>query len=101
MSEKISASNPNHDEPAAEQEQDERDSALSLKGGGLALSFGPLKGLQRFFAEVRSEFKKISWPNRQTVVTETIVVLVVVVLLTVLIVGLDWVFTQISNRFLV
>mgnify|MGYP001241824760 CR=1 FL=1 len=101
MSEKISASNPNHEEPAAEQEQDERDSALSLKGGGLALSFGPLKGAQQFLNEVRTEFRKISWPNRQTVITETIVVLVVVTFLTALIVGLDWVFTLISNRFLV
>lgn len=101
MSEKISASNPNHDEPAADQEQDERDSALSLKGGGLALSFGPLQGAQRFFAEVRAEFKKISWPSRQTVLTETVVVLIVVTFLTALVTGLDWVFTQISNRFLV
>jgi len=101
LSEKISASNPNHEEPAAEQEQDERDSALSLKGGGLALSFGPLKGAQQFLNEVRTEFRKISWPNRQTVITETIVVLVVVTFLTALIVGLDWVFTLISNRFLV
>ena len=101
MSEKISASNPNHDEPAAEQEQDERDSALSLKGGGIGLSFGPLKGVQQFLGEVRVEFKKISWPNRRTVVTETVVVLIVVALLTALVTGLDWVFTQISNRFLV
>ena len=101
MSEKISASNPNHDEPAAEQEQDERDGALSLKGGGIALGFGPLKGAQQFFAEVRSEFKKISWPNRQTVLTETVVVLFVVAFLTALVTGMDWVFTLVSNRFLV
>lgn len=101
MSEKISASNPNHDEPAADQEQDERDGALSLKGGGLALSFGPLKGAQRFLAEVRVEFKKISWPTRQQILTETVVVLIVVAFLTALITGLDWVFTEISNRFLV
>ncbi len=101
MSEKISASNPNHEEPAADQEQDERDSALSLKGGGLALSLGPLQGAQRFFAEVRTEFRKISWPTRQMVVTETIVVLIVVAFLTGLVMGFDWVFTQISNRFLV
>ena len=101
MSEKISASNPNHDEPAAEQEQDERDGALSLKGGGIGLSFGPLQGAQQFFAEVRTEFKKISWPNRQTVLTETIVVLIVVAFLTGLVTGMDWVFTLISNRFLV
>lgn len=101
MSEKISASNPNHDEPAAEQEQDERDSSLSLKGGGISLGFGPLKGAQQFLGEVRTEFKKISWPNRQTVVTETIVVVIVVAFLTSLIVAMDWVFTQVSNRFLV
>lgn len=101
MSDKISASNPNHDEPAAEQEQDERDSALSLKGGGIGLSLGPLKGMQQFLGEVRAEFKKVSWPNRQTVITETIVVLIVVALLTAIVMGLDWVFTQVSNRFLV
>lgn len=100
MSEKISASNANHDEPAAEQEQDERDSTLSLKGG-MALNLGPLAGMQRYLGEVRTEFKKISWPDRRTVVTETIVVLIVVAFLTTLIVGLDWVFTMVSNRFLV
>lgn len=99
MSEKISASNPNHDE--AEQEQDQRDSALSLKGGGFGLSLGPLKGAQQFLGEVRAEFKKISWPTRKQVINETIVVLLVVMFLTALITGMDWVFAQISNRFLV
>ena len=100
MSEKISASNPNHEDPAADQEQDERDSALSLKGG-MGLNIGFLAGVQRFLGEVRVEFRKISWPNRQTVLTETVVVLIVVVFLTILITSMDWVFTQISNRFLV
>jgi preprotein translocase subunit SecE len=100
LSEKISASSPNHEDPVAEQEQDERDSSLTLKGG-MGLNLGPFKGAQAFFSEVRTEFKKISWPTRQQVLTETAVVIVVVAFLTVLITGMDWVFSQISNRFFV
>jgi len=100
LSEKISASNPNREDPAADQEQDERDSTLSLKGG-MRLKFGAFAGTQVFLSEVRAEFKKISWPTRRQVLTETVVVLLVVAFLTVLVTGLDWVFTQVSNRFFV
>lgn len=96
----MSAPNPNPEEPAAEPQEDERDASLSLKGG-VGLNLGPLKGAQQYLSEVRVEFRKISWPTRRQVLNETIVVLIVVTLLTFLVTGLDWVFAQISNRFLV
>ncbi|HEY9854669.1 MAG TPA: preprotein translocase subunit SecE [Stenomitos sp.] len=78
------------------------DSGLSLKGGGLALpSMGWAKGTQGFLSEVRTEFKKITWPSRQQVLTETGVVILVVTFLTLLILAFDWIFSLLSNRFLV
>lgn len=81
---------------------EEEDSGLSLKGGGIALpSIGWAKGTQGFLSEVRTEFKKITWPTRQQVLTETVVVILVVTFLTLLIIAFDWLFSLISNRFLV
>ncbi len=81
--------------------EDEQDSSLSLKGGMAMPSIGWAKGTQSFLSEVRAEFKKISWPTRQMVITETGVVILVVTFLTLLIVALDWIFSILSNRFLV
>lgn len=78
-----------------------QDSSLSLKGGMTVPTLGWAKGTQTFLSEVRAEFKKISWPTRRMVITETIVVILVVTFLTLMIVAFDWVFSQLSNRFLV
>ncbi len=42
-----------------------------------------------YFKGLKAEFKKISWPDRKTVVKQTIVVVVVAVLLGLLISALD------------
>lgn len=86
------------DNPTVEEEQD---ASLSLKGGMAMPSLGWAKGTQTFLSEVRAEFKKISWPTRQMVLTETGVVILVVTFLTLLIIAFDWIFSQLSNRFLV
>lgn len=88
-------------EENAANETEERDTSLSLKGGMGVPAFGWAKGAQAYLGEVRSEFKKISWPTRQMVTTETIIVLIFVVVMTTLITTFDWIFTLISNRFLV
>ena len=82
-------------------EEEERDAALTLKGGMAVPSLGFAKGIQTFLAEVHAEFKKVVWPTRQQIVSETIVVLVVVIFLTALIYFFDWFFSLIANRFLV
>jgi preprotein translocase subunit SecE len=43
-----------------------------------------------FFAEVRSEMRKVAWPTRQEVVNSTIVVLIAIVVMTALIFGFDY-----------
>ena len=47
----------------------------------------------QFLREVRSELRRVAWPNRAETVNYSIVVLVTVVLLTGMIYGLDWVFS--------
>jgi preprotein translocase subunit SecE len=49
---------------------------------------------KEFMREVRAELKKVAWPDRQEVVTSTIVVLIAVVLMTALIFGCDYVFAK-------
>jgi preprotein translocase subunit SecE len=44
-----------------------------------------------YLAEVRSELRKVNWPNRHEVVNSTIVVLICVVVMTSLIFGFDYV----------
>ena len=45
-----------------------------------------------FFKGVKSEFKKIVWPNKDTLTKETVAVIVVSVILGLLIALLDWLF---------
>lgn len=49
----------------------------------------PRTGLRQFLREVRSELRKVAWPNRQEVASYTVVVLVVSFVLTMLIWGFD------------
>lgn len=87
-----------------EQPQDDEDSArarsLSLGGQG-GPGFGRFFGkYAAFLGEVRDEMKKVSWPDRKTVVTETIVVIVITVFFTLMITGLDQVFAVVFNKLL-
>ena len=89
-------------EDPKEHTQEELDSSLTLKGGGLNLGgFKWARGATRFASEVQAEFRLISWPTRQQVLIETAVVIAVVTFLAVLVVSLDWVFSLVANRFLV
>jgi len=49
---------------------------------------------RQFLKEVRQELRKVDWPNRQQLVTYTLVVLVSVTVLTSLVFGLDSVFQK-------
>ena len=54
-----------------------------------------------FLKEVRSELKKVSWPNRDQVIKLTIVVIAVSLALGIYIGGLDLIFTKITDLILV
>ena len=56
--------------------------------------------LTRFLREVRSELKKISWPNKKELTANTIVVLVSVFLAATVIWIIDGFFAQILKAFI-
>jgi preprotein translocase subunit SecE len=85
-------------EEAIEEEDEARARSLQLGGGGPNLGF--LSNYTKFLADVREEMRKVTWPTRKQVVTETVVVLVVLVFFTLLITGLDQVFSIGFNKFL-
>lgn len=45
-----------------------------------------------FFQGVKAEFKKISWPDRQSTLKQSIVVVIISIVLGVLIAALDYIF---------
>lgn len=48
----------------------------------------------QFLREVRGELKKVNWPSRREVINYSIVVLVTTLVLTLLVWGMDWVFSN-------
>jgi preprotein translocase subunit SecE len=44
----------------------------------------------QYFAEVRSELKKVAWPTREETIQSSLVVLIAVTVMTALIFGFDW-----------
>lgn len=79
--------------------EDARSRSLSL-GGAPGISLGGLNKTFGFIAAVREEMRKVTWPTRKMVVTETVVVVLVVIFFTSLIVGLDHLFAWIFNALL-
>jgi preprotein translocase subunit SecE len=51
-------------------------------------------GVGQFLREVRSELRKVAWPNRQEVVSYTIVVLVTTLVLVGIVAAMDWVIRE-------
>jgi preprotein translocase subunit SecE len=49
---------------------------------------------QKYFREVRQELKKVAWPDREELMTYTIVVFSMTTVLTVLVFGMDWLFSK-------
>ncbi len=54
-----------------------------------------LDKIKKFLRGVKSELKKVNWPNQSQLISYTIVVLVTVVLLTSFIGAVDFVFSNI------
>jgi preprotein translocase subunit SecE len=63
-------------------------------------SRGRLVKLTRFLREVRSELKKVSWPNKKELTANTIVVLVSVFFAATMIWIIDSVFARLLKIFL-
>lgn len=81
-------------------EDDARARSLSLGGTGGGLPTGKLFKVFEFLGAVREEMRKVTWPTRRMVITESVVVVVFVIFFTCLIVGLDHVFAAIFNAIL-
>ncbi len=50
--------------------------------------------LQKYIREVRQELKKVAWPDREELMTYTVVVFTMTTVLTILVFGMDWVFSK-------
>jgi preprotein translocase subunit SecE len=74
---------------------DARERSLQL-GGGVPVGkvFGKYLS---FLGEVREEMRKVTWPNRKTVIVETIVVIAITLFFTLLITGMDKVLATVFN----
>jgi preprotein translocase subunit SecE len=55
---------------------------------------------RQFLVEVRSEYRKVTWPNQKEAVAGTIGVLVVVTVITLVLSGIDLVLGQVIQRIL-
>ena len=52
-----------------------------------------------FFKEVRLEIKKVNWPTRQETLRYTLIVIGISVAVAAYLGGLDYIFTQLLNKF--
>jgi preprotein translocase subunit SecE len=75
--------------------------AAVAKGRGKAQpekrSGGRLAGLREFVRGVRSELKKVSWPNRDQLQQSTAVVLIIVLVLAAFVAFWDYVFYYLAR----
>ncbi len=80
---------------------DEKDESPDASTGSW-LTWVPrkLSELKTFFVDVRSELKKVTWPNRQEVETTTVVVIVTTIFFGFYLYGLDLVLSQLFTRVL-
>lgn len=62
-------------------------------GGGAGAAKGR-PGVSQYVGEVRSELKRVHWPNRKELVSYTVVVIVALALMTAFISGVDSLFSR-------
>lgn len=48
----------------------------------------------KFFKEVKSELKKVTWPTRKQIFKNTLIVLIFLAIMTIIITSFDYLFTQ-------
>jgi preprotein translocase subunit SecE len=56
-----------------------------------------IDGIRKYFSEVIGELKKVRWPTRREATTLTIIVLLVTLFMSIILGGLDFVFSQILD----
>jgi preprotein translocase subunit SecE len=56
--------------------------------------------LREYIQETRAELRKVIWPTREEATNLTIVVVVVTVVMTIILGGMDWVFSQLFRLLL-
>jgi len=78
---------------ARKMEKDEGGSAPAWLAGGMGWGPRKLGELKSFFAEVRSELKKVTWPSRTEVQNTTLVVILTTIFFGFYLYGLDIVFS--------
>ena len=54
-----------------------------------------IEKLRRFYADIKSEFKKIVWPKRDELVKQTFVVIIICAIIGAVIFGMDSVFSAV------
>lgn len=87
-------------EKKAQKEADKEKKAKQAAAMKAAAAKKPKKSPIQYFKEVRSEFKKVSWPSRKQVFNNTVVVLVSIVVSGIAIWALDFLFTSVWNLML-
>jgi preprotein translocase subunit SecE len=69
--------------------REERRTEKHAGGSAAAASHAERTGPAQFLREVRSELRKVAWPNRREVTSYTIVVLVTTLVLVAIVWGMD------------
>ena len=67
---------------------------LRTKRGNQTRAAEKRTGPVQFAREVRSELRKVAWPTRSETINYSILTVVTLVVFTLLIFGLDWVFSE-------
>lgn len=79
----------------AQKEAEKAKRQNQIKSMKAAAAKKPKKSIVQYFKDVKSEFKKVSWPSRKQVFNNTVVVLVTIVISGVAIWALDLLFNSV------
>ena len=83
------------------QKEAEREKKLNqIKSMKAAAAKKPKKSVVQYFKDVKSEFKKVSWPSRKQVFNNTVVVLVTIVISALGVWVLDFLFSSVWSLLL-
>ncbi len=84
----------------AQKEAEKAKKQNQIKSMKAAAAKKPKKSIVQYFKDVKSEFKKVSWPSRKQVFNNTVVVLVTIVISGVAIWALDFLFSSVWSLML-
>ena len=72
-----------------------KDSSAPKKKAKTKGDLGRFESIQKYFRDIRNEFRKVIWPTRPEVGSQTVVVLTTLAFFTVFIGVLDYIFSSI------